>query len=280
LAHNSSTIIKFAAMAVGRMPPKQASHKSSAKPRLPDSAPHKGPFKPFASDPGWGEAWWWLGIPALLAIFLIATQAISREFYATRILPEGYGFLELGQFFIAFAGMMVALRLLFRPFVRARRLVFAFVCIAALGCLYIAGEEHSWGQHFFQWQTPEYWAAINRQQETNLHNTMHLFGKKPRAALEVSILVGGLILPLLAFFKPAIRANRWSLFIPAFAVVPTVLGAILFKSTDALQKKLAIPSLVMRPSEATEIFLYLFLLFYLILFTRRITELEREAGKL
>jgi hypothetical protein len=98
--------------------------------------------------------------------------------------------------------------------------------------------------------------------------------------LEVSILVGGLILPLLAFFKPAIRTNRWSLFIPAYAVIPTVLGAILFKSTDALQKKFAIPSLVMRPSEATEIFLYLFLLFYLVLFTRRIYELERETGQL
>jgi hypothetical protein len=262
------------------MPPKHTRNANGTKPRLPDSSLQQGPFRPFETDPGWGEAWWWLGIPALLAIGLVTAQAISRDFYATWILPEGYGFLELGQFFIAFAGMAVGLKLAFRPFVRTHRLLFIFVCVAALGCLYIAGEEHSWGQHFFHWQTPEYWAEINRQNETNLHNTMHLFGKKPRAVLEVSMLIGGLILPLLAFYRPDIRTNRRSLFIPPAAIVPTVICAIIFKSTDAIQKQLGIPSLVLRPSEATEIFIYLFLLFYLIMLTRRITELEREAKNL
>ena len=158
-------------------------------------------------------------------------------------------------------------------------MVFAFLCLAALACFYIAGEEMSWGQHIFHWNTPEYWAELNRQDETNLHNTMHLFGKKPRAMLEIGILVGGIILPLLALFYSVIRANRWSLFIPASVILPVSLGAALFKGMDALQKKLEIPSLVQRPSEATESFLYLFLLFYLILFARRIFELEREAKK-
>lgn len=243
---------------------------------LSDSARRTGPFKPFASDPGWREAWWWLGIPAALALFLIAVYAVSREFYATWILPEGYGFLELGHFFMPLAGMIIALRLAFRPFVRARTLIFAFLCLAAFACLYIAGEEMSWGQHFFHWQTPEYWAELNRQEETNLHNTRSLFGKKPRALLETGILVGGLILPLLAVFYPVVRANRWSLFIPASAIVPTAVGAALFKGSDKLMKTFEIPPLVQRPSEATESFLYLFLLFYLILFIRRINELERE----
>jgi len=244
---------------------------------LPEPERRTGPFKPFASDPGWGEAWWLLAIPAMLAIFLIVTNAVSREFYATWILPEGFGFLELGHFFIPLAGLAIAIRLAVRPYVRARRLVFVFLCLAALACFYIAGEEMSWGQHIFHWNTPEYWADLNRQDETNLHNTMHLFGKKPRALLEIGILVGGIILPLLALFYPAIRANRWSLFIPAIAILPAALGAALFKGMDALQKKLEIPSLVQRPSEATESFLYLFLLFYLILFARRIFELEHEA---
>ncbi len=280
MAHNSGTNTNIAAMAAGPMPPKHTTPKHGTEPRLPDSSLQQGPFKAFASDPGWGEAWWWLGIPTLLALGLVCAQAISRDFYANWILPEGYGFLELGQFIIAIAAMSEALKLAFRPYVRAHKLLFAFVCIAALGCLYIAGEEHSWGQHFFHWKTPEYWAEINRQKETNLHNTMHLFGKKPRAILEVSMLIGGLILPLLAFHRPEIRTNRWSLFIPAYAVVPTVVCAIIFKATDAIQKKLGIPSLVMRPSEATEIFIYIFLLIYLILLTRRVYELEREAKSL
>ena len=91
------------------------------------------------------------------------------------------------------------------------------------------------------------------------------------------VLIGGLILPLLAVYNPVIRANRWSLFFPANAIVPTALGAALFKAMDTLQDNFQVPALVMRPSEAIEIFLYLFLLFYLILFTRRIGELEREG---
>ena len=73
------------------------------------------------------------------------------------------------------------MRLLFDPFVRRRPLVFTVTIIGALSCLYIAGEEMSWGQHFFHWNTPEYWAEVNRQEETNLHNTYAIFEKWPRA---------------------------------------------------------------------------------------------------
>lgn len=260
------------------MTPASFTSKPGADAHLPDPDRRTGPFKPFACDPGRNEVWWWLAIPAIVAPGLIVIYVVSKEFYAKWIFPEGYGFLELGQFFIAAAGMIVALRLLFRPYVRARRLVFAFCCLAALSCFYIAGEEHSWGQHFFHWQTPEYWAQINRQQETNLHNTLYLFGKKPRALLELGVLTGGLILPLLARYYPVIRANRWSLFIPPAAIVPTALGAALYKGMDSVVLNIfhiRVP--VQRPSEATEFFLYLFLLFYLIMFTRRIDELEREG---
>jgi disulfide bond formation protein DsbB len=65
------------------------------------------------------------------------------------------------------AALFIAVRLLFRPLVHRRPFVFAVTIISALSCLYIAGEEMSWGQHFFHWNTPEYWAMVNRQEETN-----------------------------------------------------------------------------------------------------------------
>lgn len=34
----------------------------------------------------------------------------------------------------------------------------------------VFGEEISWGQHFFKWETPEVFQEANFQQETNLHN--------------------------------------------------------------------------------------------------------------
>ncbi len=243
---------------------------------LSDAVRRDGPFRPFASDPGWSEAWWWLGIPVLIAILLVMTATFAPDFYTRRILPEGYGALEVSHFFIPLAGLIIAVRLLFLPFVRQRRLVVVFLCFSALACLYIAGEEHSWGQHFFNWETPEYWAQINRQQETNLHNTLHLFDKKPRILLELGVVIGGLIIPALARFRAQVRSNRWSLFLPADAMVPTAICAVLFKASDVMLQNFQV-SLVPRPSEAIEFFLYLFILYYLIIFARRIKELQREA---
>ncbi len=51
--------------------------------------------------------------------------------------------------------------------------------------MYFAGEEVSWGQHWLGWETPPAIAAVNDQQETNLHNTSSWLDQKPRLALEL-----------------------------------------------------------------------------------------------
>lgn len=244
---------------------------------LPDGTSAEGPFRPFATDPQANELWWWLALPILIAIGLTGSYALNPEFYNTRILPEGYGALELAQFFVALAAMILAGRLLFRPVVRQNRLLFIFCLLSTLACLYIAGEEHSWGQHFFHWETPDYWSQINRQQETNLHNTLHLFDKKPRLLLELGVLIGGVLIPIAARFRPHIRYMRWSLYFPASAMMPTALCALLFKITDSLQDAFGVYPLAARPSESIELYLYLFILFYLVVLTRRIGELEAES---
>lgn len=244
---------------------------------LPDPKIPTGPYSPFASDPGWGEAWWWLGIPVAMAVFILASQWLAPAFYMQWVLPEGYGFLEVGHFFIPLAAAIIALRLVFKPFVRARPFTFAFLLLFALGCLYIAGEEHSWGQHFFYWNTPEYWAEVNRQAETNLHNVHEWLNHQPRAVIQIGVFVGGLLVPLAAWFFPIVRRNRWSLFLPAAALVPTALGWALFRASNQVTKMLG-TSLVQRPSESVETFIYLFLLFYVIVFARRIKELETAEG--
>jgi hypothetical protein len=102
---------------------------------------------------------------------LAARDLANRPgWYSKWVIPEGYGILEFSQFVTMLAALFIAVRLLFKPFVRKRPFVFAVTIISALSCLYIAGEEMSWGQHFFHWKTPEYWAMVNRQEETNLHN--------------------------------------------------------------------------------------------------------------
>jgi hypothetical protein len=257
-------------------------HEADATERcpLPDPKVPYGLYRPFTSDPGWGEAWWWLGVPGFVAVFVLGTYWLVPDWYLRYVLPEGYGLLEISHFFIPLLGLLIGGSLMLMPFVRARPLVFSVALIGALSCLYIAGEEMSWGQHFFHWSTPEYWAAVNRQEETNLHNTWAIFEKTPRSILEAGIFVGGLGVPLAAIFQPWLRACRVSLFLPAAALVPTSAGWFVFKLVDRLQQNNLIATVLHRPSETIETYLYFFLLAYLMVYARRIKEIEVPEGAL
>jgi hypothetical protein len=254
--------------------------KATARPPLPDPKIAHGPYRPFTSDPGWSEAWWWLGVPVFVAVFALGTYWIVPAWYMRYVLPEGYGLLEVSHFFIPLFGLFIAGSLLFLPFVRARPFVFSVALVGALSCLYIAGEEMSWGQHFFHWNTPEYWAAINRQDETNLHNAYLILEGLPRSILQLCIAIGGLGVPLGAVFYPAVRTCRISLFLPPPALVPTSLGAVGLKLVDHLQQSGYLTNLLHRPSETIETYLYFFILAYLVIYARRIKELEVAEGAL
>jgi hypothetical protein len=67
-----------------------------------------------------------------------------------------------------------------------------WIAMVTLGAFYMAGEELSWGQWLFHWDTPETCAAINDQNETNLHNTSAWLDQKPRLLLELWALIGAI----------------------------------------------------------------------------------------
>ena len=69
----------------------------------------------------------------------------------------------------------------------------AWVALVTLACVYLTGEELSWGQHLFGWSTPESLMAVNDQGETNLHNISSWLDQKPRMLLELFVLYGGII---------------------------------------------------------------------------------------
>ena len=93
--------------------------RAAARPHLPDPAT-TGPYRSFATDPSWHEAWWWLALPVLVLAGLIATSQLAPNFYDTWVIPEGYGVLEVAQFAIMLVALALAVRLLFNPFVRRR----------------------------------------------------------------------------------------------------------------------------------------------------------------
>ena len=71
-----------------------------------------------------------------------------------------------------------------------------FFGLFCLGCLYFGGEEASWGQHWMGWDAPDQWAALNNQNETNLHNSNGLAGslldQLPRNLLTLAALISAL----------------------------------------------------------------------------------------
>ena len=245
------------------------------KPGLPDPRT-KGPFRPFASDPGWSEAWWWLGIPLAVAIFVVLSYRVDPAWHRVWVTRES-GILETAQFILTVMGLALAVQLLFDLFVRRRPLVFAVTVVAALSCLFIGGEEVSWGQHIFFWQEPELVSAVNDEGEFSLHNMNKGFERGPRNLLEIGVLIGGLIVPALCAFVPRLRQSRMALFLPAAALVPMTLFAVFFKLAGTLTKYEMAGGVAARPSEAVEVYLYFFIFAYLIVFERRIRELETEG---
>lgn len=222
------------------------------------------------ADPGWNEAWWWLLIPSATAIAILAIHAFAPDFYMTRMLPEHTGYLERSHFILPFTGFVLALRILWKHNLTGKPLLRAAVVVFMLACLYIALEEESYGQHFFKWDSPEGWDQVNRQNETNLHNTSYFLNQFPQTLLQIAIVVGGVLLPVIRRFAGQLKPAILDFLTPPLAIVPVSILAILFKQIDRFQKDGVIDSLVLtRPSEATETFFALFILFYVIMLYRR-----------
>ena len=79
--------------------------------------------------------WWWLGIPILLIAGLPIVCWLAPDFFRQRMLPEGFGYLELSHFFVPLAGFVLGLRLLLAKSVRANRLWWVLILLVTLACL-------------------------------------------------------------------------------------------------------------------------------------------------
>ncbi|GAB4360464.1 MAG: hypothetical protein Kow00114_14120 [Kiloniellaceae bacterium] len=219
----------------------------------------------------------YLWLPLVAAGVLLLTWHLNPGFYKAYVVGE-IGILEGSHIVVPLLAAVLALRILLMPEIRRDRLARIWILLGQLGCLYIAGEEASWGQHYGNWLTPESWQAINDQGETNLHNTSSWLDQKPRTLLELGMIVGGIIIPLLALRWPGIRQGRFALFLPPLICLPAAVIGEVAKFWERLHGKL-LPdwNLFYNASEVQELYIYLFILFYLIVFRNRVLA-RRAAG--
>jgi len=133
---------------------------------------------------------------------------------------------------------------------RKKRLtIAACMLIGSLGALYFGGEEMSWGQSYLDWQTPDSWIEVNKQDETNIHNLDlerygpwvawldDLVNNVPRQALLVVSILGAILpLALVKWRRGArSRTSAWHWLIPTAPMVPICVLA----ATSTLPEKAA-----------------------------------------
>jgi hypothetical protein len=212
----------------------------------------------------------WLWLPIIWMIFQLIGEVIIPPQILTVIHSEN-GPHELIEFGLLVAGFIIAVHTLVKMDKTNRWLV-AWIGIAALACLFVAIEEMSWGQTILKWHTPEFWQGINNQQETNLHNTSKWLNQKPRIVLEIGILVGGIIIPLLRRFKPSALPKRFEIIYPPSILAVIACMAALVKLIDKGGREVFGFDFFTRPSEVEELYLFYFVAIYLLVMKHRLVK--------
>jgi len=133
-------------------------------------------------------------VPIAIMLAFVVSLAVSLETESWWLEKER-SFFEHGSVFVPLLGFVAGMYTVVRGRFPARWLRWWFLGWT-LACLYLAGEEASWGQHYFGWDTPASLAEINKQKETNLHNTSSWLNMQPRSFVEAWILVGGIVVPI------------------------------------------------------------------------------------
>ncbi len=216
--------------------------------------------------------WLWL-VLAFIAVQVVLEATLSPT--VLTVLMSETGPHELLQFTVIAGAFIVALMTLRLIDARRQPWLFAWVAVAALCAFYVAGEEITWGQRVFGWVTPEYWAQISDQNETNLHNTSSWLDQKPRVLLEIGIAVGGIIIPLVQRFRPQALPARFAVIYPDRRLFVTAAAAIGLKQADTFAKMFDI-RLFERVSEVQELLFFYFVLLYLLFLKDRLVR--RQEG--
>ena len=185
----------------------------------------------------------------------------SRELQTWMVSENGP--IETLQALILVAAIGVAVSWFFIKAEKTPLLNFWFA-LAAVCCFYVAGEEVSWGQHIWNWTTPEYWSEVNDQQETNLHNTSSWLDQKPRLILELGIIFGGLVAPILKKYNLLRLPEKLDILMPSPKLAVIALLILVPKLVEKAFEMIDV-AVFARISEVQEVYMFYFVLIYLIM---------------
>ena len=215
-------------------------------------------------------------VPLLLAL---SPYVLQSTFGQVRWLHGERGIFELLTFVLLIIAIYFILRARSSAVALHINRLPAWLIVMLLGSVYFAGEEVSWGQHFFRWQTSDVWQSINDQQETNLHNVHALFDQLPRTLMTFAALIGGVLMPSYRWWRSIETAvDKMAGWLwPTVVCVPVCICALVISLLDDLVESLIessngamLAQLDISGGEMKECLLALFILFYSMSLFRRL----------
>lgn len=207
----------------------------------------------------------WLVLPIIVAIMPYAARLIGP--YTDAYMYGETGVIENITVMFLITAIIACLLFLFAKEKIQFSGLKAWMILFLLGAIYYAGEELSWGQHFFGWGTPEQWTEFNDQQETNLHNTAAIFDQIPRTLLSLAALIGGVLIPIFRKYKNHMpsKGSFFDWLLPTYVCLPAALLSLLVSWHEKIYKLLevSIPAVLdIRAGETKECLLALFMMMY------------------
>lgn len=195
----------------------------------------------------------------------------QMKIYTSKDHIEGGGLIENLTVLVLIPGILAGLYSFIRFRHRISPLWTAYwMLLWTLACIYFAGEEISWGQWFFEWETPQVFSEINDQNETNLHNTSTWLDQKPRALVELWIFFSGFVLPIINKISGKNQSTSWYAWsLPVTALFSSALCFTLIRIAGWID----IPDIqiLMGNSELRELFIALFLSLFLLSYLARVS---------
>jgi hypothetical protein len=232
----------------------------------------------------------WLGLPLASFLFCVSVAVFGGpDIYLRWISRSESAYLEHSTVVMLIPAFIMAFWLFFHSkhfFGRGLRF---WVLLWALGSFYFAGEEASWGQHYFHWHTPDWVAKVSDQGETNIHNTHGIFDQFPRGLLTAAAIAAFifpfLLIPQRKKWDPQTRKLFWTW--PTVASAPAGLLAALSGLPQKFYGKYGPPDpnipewfdsmfLGGKHNELMEHFLAMFILMYISSLTYRYWTLRKS----
>jgi len=224
---------------------------------------------------------WWLYLPILFyglryAVGLFTNASTGLESWFRHEL----GIIENLTFALLVAALFCSVRMIVR-FGNSLDPVFKiFLILYSLGCIYFAGEEASWGQHWFAWETGEFFKMVNDQQETNLHNTSVWLDRYPKGIISFLIFTGGIVIPLLFYFKSweiDYRKRLWWLW-PTWVCTPTAFFATITTWPSKVERYTGWNFYFSQAQETKELYIAYFILLFIVSLVLRLPLSRQIPG--